>query len=64
MLQREKAGAKRISAVIERQTLKAVDSNPIGYAIAEPLDISADIKRLFFILNHPVFGDNKFHPAK
>ena len=50
--------------MIERQTLKAVDSNPIGYAIAEPLDISADIKRLFFILNHPVFGDNKFHPAK
>ena len=64
MLQREKAGAKRISAVTERQTLKAVDSNPIGYAIAEPLDISADIKRLFFILNHPVFGDSKFYPAK
>ena len=48
MLQREKAGAKRISAVTERQTLKAAGSNPIGYAIAEPLDISADIKRLFF----------------
>ena len=48
----------------ERQTLKAVDSNPIGYAIAEPLDILADIKRLFFILNHPVFGDSKFLPAK
>lgn len=48
----------------ERQTLKAVDSNPIRYAIAEPLDILADIKRLFFILNHPVFGDSKFLPAK
>ena len=64
MLQREKAGAKRISAVTERQTLKAVDSNPLRYAIAEPLDILADIKRLFFILNHPVFGDSKFLPAK